>query len=72
MKPTSYIAKKEDFQKAVTDLGHLRVIAVYPDDKTTFDTLPGYIVRVTRKGANCWDVVTDGMNRDTSVSVILI
>lgn len=68
----SYIARKEDFQKAITDQGHLRVIAIYPDGQTEFTQLLGYI-KETRLTDGCrWEVVVDGMKPRHFVLITVI
>lgn len=57
----SYIARKEDFQKAITDQGHLSVIAVYSDGQSEFTQLLGYIKETRLIGHCSWEVVVDGM-----------
>lgn len=65
-----FIARKEDFQKAITEAGSLPVIAVYADGHADFTTLIGYIVEVTLLGGNRWNVKTDGM-RTKGATVIV-
>lgn len=68
----SYIARKDDFEKAITDQGHLRVIAVYPDGQTAFTQLAGYIKETRLIGSYNWEVVIDGMMPGRFVLVTVI
>ncbi len=68
----SYIARKEDFQKAITDQGRLRVIAVYQDGQTEFTQLLGYIKETCLTDSCNWKVVVDGMLPGRFVLVTVI
>lgn len=48
-KAIKYIARKEEFQNAITNQGYLRVIAVYPDGETNSTRIAGYIKSVDLK-----------------------
>jgi hypothetical protein len=43
-----YIARKEDFEKAITDLVNLNVLVVYPDGEIAPTKLIGFIQSVSR------------------------
>lgn len=67
----SYIARKEDFQKAITDQGNLRVIAIYPDGQTGFTQLLGYITETRLTSGYTWEVKTSEMKPGHFVSVTI-
>jgi hypothetical protein len=67
----SYIARKDEFEKAITSLGQLRVHAVQDDGETYITTLDGYIKEVELAGA-WWNVRTDTMKPGQKVKVFLI
>lgn len=67
-----YIARTEDFQKAVTNQGHLRVIAVYPDGQCEFTQLSGYITETRLVNASCFEVQIDGTKLGHFVKVIVL
>lgn len=66
-----YIARKEDFQKAITDQGNLRVIAIYPDGQTEFTQLLGYITETRLTLGYTWEVKTSEMKPGNFVSVTI-
>jgi hypothetical protein len=67
----SYIARSEDFAKAITDCGALRVIAVMPDASVHVTQLSGYITDVVRHGAS-FLVKTSHMKGDRYLTLDLI
>lgn len=71
MKAAFYIARKEDFQKAIVEPNELNVIAIYPDAKILFTKLSGYIVESVFQGANHFDVKTSEMKGDHYICVIV-
>jgi hypothetical protein len=55
-----YVARKEDFEKAITDLVHLSVLAVYPNGEVEPTRLTGFIQSVSKscKGIATFHITT--------------
>lgn len=54
-----YIARKEDFEKAITDLVYLNVLAVYPNGEVEPTRLTGLIQSVSKScSVNAFDITT--------------
>jgi len=67
--PSSYIARKEDFQKCLVDCSALPVVAVYPDGRTVKTHFTSYIRSVQKAGC-CFDVLIDGSKHYVEVNLI--
>lgn len=67
-----YIARREDFQKALTDQGQCRVIAVHEDGTLTYTNLAGYITKAILLGSCNWDITLDTHRNGASLKLVLI
>lgn len=66
-----YIARKDEFENALTSCGTLRVYAVYDDGETLLTTLSGYLKTVTLVDGAI-EFQTDQMKGDRTATLYLI
>jgi hypothetical protein len=68
----SYVARKEDLLKSITDLSTLSVIAIYDDGSAVPTSLTAPVMAISRHKvkAGAFVVFTDGGKRELTIYVL--